>query len=51
MDLDTGGDRISAAFAYVGSTTMFERAGFKRVVETAARSGGKSRWVMRRRLA
>ncbi len=48
--VDTGGTRISTAFAYVGSTTMFERAGFERVVETAARSGGKPRWVMRREL-
>ena len=48
--VDTGGTRISTAFAYVGSTTMFERAGFERVVETVARSGGKARWVMRREL-
>ncbi len=48
--VDTGGTRISTAFAYVGSTTMFERAGFERVVETSARSGGKARWVMRREL-
>ena len=48
--VDTGGTRISSAFAYVGSTTMFERAGFERVVGTAARSGGMPRWVMRREL-
>lgn len=48
--VDTGGTRISTAFAYVGSTTMFERAGFERLVETSARSGGKARWVMRREL-
>lgn len=48
--VDTGGTRISTSFAYVGSTTMFERAGFGRVVETAARSGGMPRWVMRREL-
>jgi hypothetical protein len=45
--VDTGGTRISTAFAYVGSTAMFERAGFTRIVETAARSGGMPRWVMR----
>ena len=48
--VDTGGKRISSAFAYVGSASMFERAGFRRVVETAARSGGMPRWVMRREL-
>lgn len=48
---DTAGTRISSAFAYVGTTAMFEGAGFERVVETAARTGGKPRWVMRRHLA
>ena len=49
--VDTGGKRISATFAYVGTTTLFERAGFHRVVETAARSGGLPRWIMRLELA
>lgn len=47
---DTAGERISTAFAYVGTTGMFERAGFERVVETAARTGGKPRVLMRRQL-
>jgi len=47
----TGGKQISATFAYVGTTTLFERAGFHRVVETAARSGGLPRWIMRLELA
>lgn len=47
---DTGGERISTAFAYVGTTGMFTRAGFERVVETAARTGGRRRVLMRRRL-
>jgi GNAT superfamily N-acetyltransferase len=47
---DTAGARISSAFAYVGTTSMFEGAGFHRVVETAARTGGKPRWVMRKQL-
>lgn len=47
---DTAGERISTAFAYVGTTGMFERAGFHRVVETAARTGGKPRILMRRQL-
>ena len=47
---DTAGQRISTAFAYVGTTGMFERAGFHRVLETAARTGGKPRVLMRRQL-
>jgi hypothetical protein len=34
-------------FAYVGTVPMFERAGFRRVVETDARSAGLPRWLMR----
>jgi len=30
---------------------MFERAGFRRVLETAARSAGLPRWLMRLELA
>jgi GNAT superfamily N-acetyltransferase len=39
--------RIDTAFAYVGVVSMFEREGFQRVVETAARSAGLPRWLMR----
>jgi GNAT superfamily N-acetyltransferase len=45
--VDTGGDRIHGTAAYVGTTGMFERAGFRRVVETAARSDHRPRWLMR----
>lgn len=45
--VDTGGRRIDTASAHVGTTTMFEAAGFQRVTETNARSGGLARWVMR----
>jgi GNAT superfamily N-acetyltransferase len=45
--VDPEGARISAPFAYVGLVSMFERAGFRRVVETAARSAGLPRWLMR----
>lgn len=34
-------------FGYVGVTPMFEKAGFRRVVETAARSDGRPRILMR----
>src|SRR6266545_587346 len=45
--IDPGGRRVDVAFAYVGTTSMFERAGFRRVVETASRSAGRPRWLMR----
>lgn len=40
--------RVSTAFAYVGTTSMFEAAGFHRVVQTAAHSASLPRWLMRR---
>lgn len=45
--VDLGDRRISSSFAYVGTTELFESAGFERIVETAARSGGVTRWLMR----
>jgi hypothetical protein len=39
--------RIDATFAYVGTTTMFEAAGFQRIAQTSARSAGLPRVVMR----
>lgn len=48
--VDTEGERISGAFAYVGTTSLFEKAGFRRVVETDARSAHRPRWLMRREL-
>jgi len=35
---------------YVGTTRLFERAGFERAAETTAHSGGRVRWVMRKEL-
>jgi len=49
--VDTGGGRISDSFAYVGTTRMFEKVGFTRIMETAARSAGLPRWLMRRELS
>jgi GNAT superfamily N-acetyltransferase len=43
--------RIHATAAYVGTAGMFERAGFRRIVETAARSDHLPRWLMRLDLA
>jgi GNAT superfamily N-acetyltransferase len=45
--VDPGGKRIDGTFAYVGTLPMFERAGFRRVIETSARSAGLPRWLMR----
>jgi GNAT superfamily N-acetyltransferase len=45
--IDPQGARIDVSFSYVGVTSMFEAAGFRRVVETAARSDRRPRWLMR----
>lgn len=45
--VDPEGARMSTSLAYVGTTGMFERAGFVRVTETSSRSGGLPRWLMR----
>jgi GNAT superfamily N-acetyltransferase len=45
--VDAEGERISSAFAYVGTTTMFVDAGFRRTSATSSRTGGRPRWVMR----
>lgn len=44
----TDGARISSAFAYTGTEGMFRAAGFSKVADTTARTGGKPRVVMRR---
>jgi len=45
--IDPEGGRVDVSFGYVGVTPMFEKAGFRRVVETAARSDRRPRWLMR----
>jgi hypothetical protein len=45
--IDPEGSRVEVNFGYAGFTTMFERAGFERVLETAARSDRRPRWLMR----
>jgi GNAT superfamily N-acetyltransferase len=45
--VDPGETRISGTLAYVGTTRMFESAGFERIVETQGHSGGLVRWLMR----
>ena len=45
--IDPDGGRVSANFGYVGVTPMFEKAGFRRVVETSAHSDHRPRILMR----
>jgi GNAT superfamily N-acetyltransferase len=44
------GDRVDQTSGYVGTVGLFEAHGFERVLQTAARSGGKPRWLVRREL-
>jgi GNAT superfamily N-acetyltransferase len=39
--------RLSASFAFTGTTSLFEAAGFRRVVQTGSVSGGAARWLVR----
>lgn len=45
-----GGGRVDIISGYVGTTSLFEASGFERALKTTAHSGGRERWVMRRRL-
>jgi GNAT superfamily N-acetyltransferase len=45
--IDPEGGRVDVGFGYVGLTPMFEKAGFRRIVETAAHSDRRVRWLMR----
>ena len=45
--IDPAGARVSATFGFVGFTSLFETAGFRRVVLTGAHSAGLPRWLMR----
>ena len=45
--IDPEGGRVDVTFGYMGLTPMFEKAGFRRVVETAAHSDRRVRWLMR----
>jgi GNAT superfamily N-acetyltransferase len=45
--IDPEGGRVNSSFGYVGLTTMFEKAGFRRVVETSAHSDNRPRILMR----
>jgi GNAT superfamily N-acetyltransferase len=45
--IDPEGGRVDTGFGYVGVTPMFEKAGFRRVLETAAHSDRRPRILMR----
>jgi GNAT superfamily N-acetyltransferase len=45
--IDPEGGRVDTSFGYVGVTPMFEKAGFRRVVETSAHSDRRPRILMR----
>jgi GNAT superfamily N-acetyltransferase len=46
--VETDGGRVDVISGYVGTTELFERAGFERAAPTTGRSGGRPRWVMRK---
>jgi GNAT superfamily N-acetyltransferase len=45
--VDPAGSRIDVGFAFVGIASMFDRAGFTRVVETSGHSAGLPRLLVR----
>ncbi len=45
--IDPGGKRVDVGFAFVGLASMFDRAGFRRVVETDAHSARLPRLLVR----
>ncbi len=45
--VDPEGRRIDAGFAFVGLSSMFDSAGFRRVLLTDAHSAGLRRWLVR----
>ena len=47
---DEAGRRMDLTMAFVGTRSMFEKAGFEVVGETTAQASGMTRLVMRRPL-
>jgi GNAT superfamily N-acetyltransferase len=48
--VDNRGDKVDLTMAYVGTRSLFERAGFTKACDTEAVSGGFPRVLMRRDL-
>ncbi|MET0716713.1 MAG: GNAT family N-acetyltransferase [Mycetocola sp.] len=49
--VDNNGERVDQTMAFVGTRSMFERAGFTKAADTDSVSGGFPRIVMRKMLA
>ncbi len=49
--VDAGGRLVNSADAHVGTVSMFEAHGFRRVCETGSKAGGLVRWLVRRESA
>ena len=49
--VDNRGEKVDLTMAYVGTRSLFERAGFTKASDTDAVSGGFPRVLMRRRLS
>lgn len=45
--IEVGNQRVPSYASYVGNTTMFAEAGFRKVVKTDSKSGHMPRWLMR----
>jgi GNAT superfamily N-acetyltransferase len=45
---DTSDGPVDVTSGYVGTVALFEQHGFERVLQTAAHSGHRPRWLMRR---
>ncbi|MFE5494702.1 GNAT family N-acetyltransferase [Streptomyces virginiae] len=45
--VDPEGGRVNPTLAYVGTMDMFERAGFRRIQRTEAKSDKRHRWIVR----
>lgn len=48
--VDNGGEKVDLTMAYVGTRSLFERAGFTKAADTTSVSGGFPRVLMRRAL-
>lgn len=45
--IDAASGKVSSTLTYVGTTSLFEAAGFSRAMPTSSKSGGAQRWLMR----
>ncbi|MBI5161857.1 MAG: GNAT family N-acetyltransferase [Micrococcales bacterium] len=50
VETDAASAKIDTISGYVGTTRLFESAGFERAGETTAHAGGRQRWIMRKEL-